>query len=80
MARIKQTSEEGTEGAETVGIETVGSLPVVSEAVVSVPVAEPEAVPVALPLPGVRPLTLAEARALHPMHNYSHECVPQNAP
>ncbi len=63
MAKVNQTSEEGTEGAET-----VSTLPVVSEAVASVPVAEPEAVPVALPLPGVRPLTLAEARALHAKH------------
>lgn len=63
MAKANKSSEEGEAVVETMGLETVSS-----EAVASVSVAEPEAVPVALPLPGVRPLTLAEARALHAKH------------
>ena len=67
MARIKQTSEEGTEGEVTVSGETVSSLPVVSETVASVALPERAGLPT-LPRPSVRRITLAEARALHPQH------------
>ena len=63
MAKANKSSEEGEAVVETMGLETV-----ISEAVASVPVSEPERAGVPALPSGVRPLTLAEARALHAKH------------